>query len=261
MTPPDSVRSDHSPLHPQLADGQSIKVIGLGGVGGILVRYLGLFLASLKRNVRLVLIDGDAFDPTTNATRMYFSTADNKAAVVRDELLAFLADSQLALVAIDEFVTHDNISRLIQPGDFVVLCVDNHHTRSLVDCYCSTLNDVFLLSGGNDGVGPDSSGVYRAGTFGNVQAYLRRNGHDLSRIYRNSTRKLLCPSTNIRATTRVALKCWHRRPKSCRRTCKPRRRCSTPFGSTPAAHCITRNSPSTLPKGRWDRSPCRRRNG
>ncbi len=180
MTPPDSTSLDRPPLLPQLADGQTIKIIGLGGVGGILVRYLSLFLASLRRNVRLVLIDGDTFDPTTNTSRMFFSTAGNKAAVVRDELLPFFADSQLALAAIEEFVTADNISRLIHSGDFVVLCVDNHQTRSLVDRHCSTLHDVFLLSGGNDGVGPDSSGIHRRGTFGNVQAYVRHDGQDLS---------------------------------------------------------------------------------
>ena len=37
-----------------------------------------------------------------------------------------------------------------------------------------------LFSGGNDGVGEDSVGVYRRGTFGNVQVYFRRGGCDVS---------------------------------------------------------------------------------
>lgn len=170
----------HAPLVPQLEDGQTVKIIGLGGVGGILVRYLCLFLASLGKNVRVVLIDGDTFDPVSNTTRMFFATAGNKAAVVRDELLPFFSDSQLTLVAVEEFISAENIQRLIHSGDIVILCVDNHQSRSIVNQHCAQLDHITLLSGGNDGVGPDSSGIYRRGTFGNVQVYLRRDGQDLS---------------------------------------------------------------------------------
>lgn len=169
----------HEPFVPQLAVGQAVKIIGLGGVGGILVRYLCLFLASLGKGIRVVLIDGDTFDPVSNVSRMFFRVGGKKAVVIRDELLPFFSDSHLTLAAIDEHVSAENIGRLIHSGDLVILCVDNHQTRSLVNEYCSRLDDVVLLSGGNDGVGPDSSGVYRRGTFGNVQAYLRRDGRDL----------------------------------------------------------------------------------
>ena len=37
-----------------------------------------------------------------------------------------------------------------------------------------------LISGGNDGVGPDSSGKVRRGTFGNVQIYVRGSNCDLT---------------------------------------------------------------------------------
>src|SRR5262245_15797144 len=45
-------------LQPDIAEDASVKVIGLGGVGGIVARYGAMFLASLGRPVRLVLIDG-----------------------------------------------------------------------------------------------------------------------------------------------------------------------------------------------------------
>ena len=57
---------------PTLEENASIKLIGLGGVGGIAARYLAMYLASLDVPLRLVLIDGDAFEPS-NATRMFFS--------------------------------------------------------------------------------------------------------------------------------------------------------------------------------------------
>ena len=38
-----------SPREDLLPPGAAVKVIGLGGVGGIVVRYLAVFLASLMR--------------------------------------------------------------------------------------------------------------------------------------------------------------------------------------------------------------------
>ena len=42
----------------------TIKIVGLGGVGSIVARYLAVFLASLEQPLRLVLIDGDTFEPS-----------------------------------------------------------------------------------------------------------------------------------------------------------------------------------------------------
>lgn len=169
----------HQVLRPQLASGAAVKLIGLGGVGSIVARYSAVFLASLDQEVRVVLIDGDTFEPS-NAARMLFSTCGNKAAVIGHELLTRFADCNLSLLAVEEFVTPENITRLIQRGDICLLCVDNHATRKLVNDYCAQLRDICLISGGNDGVGQDSSGTFARGTYGNVQIYLRRNGNDLT---------------------------------------------------------------------------------
>ena len=80
---------------------------------------------------RLVLIDGDEFEPS-NASRMLFSSHGNKAAVVASELSGFLADSFLSVVAVEQFVTPENLPRLVREGDTVLLAVDNHATRKLV---------------------------------------------------------------------------------------------------------------------------------
>src|SRR5687767_13125549 len=111
-------------LQPNLPDNATIKLIGLGGVGSIVARYLATFLASLGPSARLVLIDGDAFE-FANATRMIFGSCGNKAAVIRDELLARLADSPLAIETIEEYVTAENVRQLIHPGDILLLTVDN----------------------------------------------------------------------------------------------------------------------------------------
>jgi hypothetical protein len=60
-------------LIPVLPDPVIVKVVGLGGVGSILLPYLALYLRSTGNSVRLVLVDGDTFDPTTNTKRMFFN--------------------------------------------------------------------------------------------------------------------------------------------------------------------------------------------
>lgn len=167
------------PLKPRLPNNHSIKVIGLGGVGGIVARYTALFTASLQKDARLVLIDGDRFEPS-NASRMLFGRYGNKAAVVRNELKPRFVHSKLSIVAIKEYLQPENISTLIRSGDTVLLCVDNHATRKLVDDHCGKLRNICLISGGNDGVGKDSTGKVRRGTYGNVQVSVRKNGRQVS---------------------------------------------------------------------------------
>jgi hypothetical protein len=166
-------------LEPVIAAGTSIKIIGLGGVGGIVARYLAMFLASLQVELRLVLVDGDAFEPT-NASRMFFGECGNKALVTRRDLEERFAESCLAIVAVEEYVTPDNVGRLVHDGDIVMMAVDNHATRKLVNDHCAGLEDVCLISGGNDGVEDEDDGPARRGTFGNVQVYHRRAGVDES---------------------------------------------------------------------------------
>ncbi|MEQ8667811.1 MAG: ThiF family adenylyltransferase [Pirellulales bacterium] len=168
-------------------DGIVVRVVGLGGIGAIVARYCCVFLASLRGESSLILMDGDNFEPK-NASRMLFSSHGNKAEVVRASLVEHVRDSQLTLVAVDEFIDRENVSCLISggPNEVVLLCVDNHPTRKLLSDYCQGrdgfpgVDDLCLISGGNDGVGPDSSGVHRRGSYGNVQIYIRRSGTDIS---------------------------------------------------------------------------------
>lgn len=156
-----------------------VKVIGLGGVGSIAARYAAVFLASFQQNAQLLLVDGDKFEPS-NASRMMFGSHGNKARVVRHDLLKRFRQSRLMIVAFDKYITPENIDDAIVSGDIVLLCVDNHKTRKLVSDHCSKLKNICLISGGNDGVGKDSSGSVRRGTYGNVQVYVRNNGKDLT---------------------------------------------------------------------------------
>ena len=165
-------------LTPYPEDIDTIKLIGLGGTGGLVARHLILYLAAQGTPVRVTLIDGDEFEPH-NAARMAFSHYGNKAVVIRDDLMPLIGDAPITLTAAPHFVTPENVASLIHDGDVVLLAVDNHASRKLVSEHCAgTLTDVCLISGGNDGVGRDGAGRLTSGTYGNVQIHLRRGGRD-----------------------------------------------------------------------------------
>ena len=165
----------HNELICQLPEDSRIKILGLGGIGCIVLQYLAVFLKSLARPVRLVLIDGDKFEPK-NSQRMMFGTMGNKAEVKAAETVAWLGSSEVAVAAVPQFVSEENLPQLIKEGDHVFLCVDNHPTRKLVSDHCAGLAEIALFSGGNDGVEPPRE----RGTYGNVQVQVRRGGADLT---------------------------------------------------------------------------------
>ncbi len=161
---------------PRSVEGRFV-VIGLGGVGGLVLRLLVPFLHALARALGLqptvLAIDGDAFEEA-NRARQLFGDLGPKAPVLCGELADTYGD-RVRLVPVPQFVTEANAARLIGEGDLVFCQPDNHATRRLVEQRCASLRDVVLISGGNDGV--DANG---GGTFGNVQIYERRAGRDVT---------------------------------------------------------------------------------
>lgn len=162
-----------TPRSPARADVAAVKVIGLGGVGASVAQGLAQFLASRRSPGPLRLIDGDAYEPR-NRERVLFSALENKA-IVKTRDLARALEGQLPILPTPEYVTPANVRRLIVAGDCVFLCVDNHASRKLVGDRCRRLDDVVLISGGNDGIEEG-----KAGTFGNVQIHVRRRGRDVT---------------------------------------------------------------------------------
>ena len=144
----------------------NIKIIGLGGVGSILVERLCRFInygADITAN--LTLVDGDSYEDK-NYERQEFSTLGNKAEVKATDLE--IQYPTLPLNVIPAFVNETTLSDVIREGDVIFLCVDNHKTRMIVNNYCKQLNNVTLISGGNEL------------TDGNVQTYIRRDGKDVT---------------------------------------------------------------------------------
>jgi len=152
-----------------------LVVVGLGGVGGIVARFLIKFLAGLGPTpVRVLLVDGDTFEER-NRDRMDFEVHGNKAEVVCERLSEEYGRSGLHVRPVNRFVDEGNIAQIVRDGDVVLVCVDNHASRKIVSDHAERLDSVTLISGGNDGVEDG-----QRGTYGNVQVHVRRKGVDRS---------------------------------------------------------------------------------
>jgi hypothetical protein len=158
-----------------------VVMIGLGGIGLPLTRFLVTFLAGIVQgtdesiSIEMLLCDGDAFNES-NTYRMDVPGFGNKAQVLGADLLERMDADGLLIRWIPQFATSENVATLVRDGDCVFLACDNHATRQLVGRHCAAdLQHVSLISGGNDGV---EQGL--RGTYGNVQVHLRRRGFDVT---------------------------------------------------------------------------------
>jgi hypothetical protein len=148
-------------------------VIGLGGVGGLVLRLLVPFLHYEGADATVLCADGDSFEPR-NRARMRFEDLGPKANVLAEELARDYGD-RVSLIPVPHYVTPRRAVSLIQERDVVFCTPDNHATRRLVERRCARLSDVALFSGGNDDVEDCCTG-----TSGNVQVYLRADGRDVT---------------------------------------------------------------------------------
>lgn len=145
---------------------RKIKVIGAGGIGGHLIEPLARYLSYTEDNCEITVIDGDQFEDR-NKERQRFTACENKAAHTVNQLKEQFP--KIHFRAKGEYLTEDNVITSIREGDTVLMCVDNHATRKLVSDRCEELDNVTLISGGND---------Y---TDGNVIVYRRENGKDVGK--------------------------------------------------------------------------------
>jgi molybdopterin/thiamine biosynthesis adenylyltransferase len=163
----------HDPI-----EGLDIYVIGLGGIGDPLIRYLGLFCYGKNAANTIWLIDGDSFE-LKNRERMGFAEMGLKA-YVREAEMANLLGDRVSFQGVPLYITPDNIEELMPLDEpaIIFLCVDNHGTRRLVAEYCQrrTTGLTLLISGGNTSVEEDAD----RGTRGNVLIHHREDDRDLT---------------------------------------------------------------------------------
>lgn len=155
------------------------KVIGAGGIGSYLVEPLCRYLSSLNESCEVTVIDGDFYEERNRERQRFSALNVNKAEETVNALVQQFPKIHLTHKA--EYITEDNVISLIRENDTVFLCVDNHATRKLVSERCGELNNVTLISGGNE---------Y---TDGNVVCYLRKDGQDITRSLTDLDPKIANP--------------------------------------------------------------------
>ena len=149
-------------------------LVGCGGIGSQLLAPLVRYLVHSSREALLVLVDGDVFEHG-NALRQEFpasAVGANKA----EALAGWVREAGLACQAVPLYLDEANVGDVVREGDVVLLAVDNHRTRALVDRHICSLSEATLISGGNDEID------------GNVQLVRRRNGVSLDGTLRDPPR-------------------------------------------------------------------------
>jgi len=145
---------------------RKIKIIGLGGIGSYLVEPLARYLNFSSDFIEITVIDGDSYEEK-NKIRQQFDKLDKKATVTAETMQKRF--HKVHFRAKPEYITEDNVISNIREGDIVFLGVDNHKTRKIVSNRCKELDNITLISGGNDQ------------TDGNVIYYRRENGKDITK--------------------------------------------------------------------------------
>ncbi len=157
---------------------RKIKVVGAGGIGGHLIEPLARYLSYSEDDCEITVIDGDQFEER-NKERQRFVACENKA----DHTVAQLKNQfpKIHFKSKSQYLIEENIVTSIRENDVVLLCVDNHATRKLVSDRCEELDNITLISGGND---------Y---TDGNVIVYIRENGVDKTKPLTQIDKKIANP--------------------------------------------------------------------
>lgn len=147
-----------------------------GGLGGISQGWLPPVLLLQQTGTisfrEIVFIDGKQFNEH-NRPRQHFHQAREKA----EELCEMwrLVYQNVPLFHFSQYITSDNVAKLITDGAVVLLSPDNHQTRKVVSGHAERLKNILLIAGGNDAIG-DNSG----GTVGTVIVHYKVNGKDLT---------------------------------------------------------------------------------
>lgn len=109
------------------------------------------------------MIDGDKYEEK-NRERQKFTEFANKAEATKYWLKEIFPE--LEIETKPYFVDSKNIFLFIKEKDIVFVAVDNHATRKVVSDHVKTLDDIVLISGGNEE------------NDGNVQVYEKKGGKE-----------------------------------------------------------------------------------
>ena len=123
-----------------------IVVIGIGGIGSHLLLPLLQYLKNKDFCRETILVDGDHYEIKNKDRQFVPEIGTNKA----DATARYYQENGFNVGSIPEYVNSSNISHIIRDDDVVFLCVDNNATRKLIDQHILNMNNVTLITGGNE---------------------------------------------------------------------------------------------------------------
>jgi molybdopterin/thiamine biosynthesis adenylyltransferase len=157
----------------------NVKIIGMGGIGTSLVNPLCRYIQYIRaQSKKITIIDGDEFEAKNLERQAFFETSNKASSKARELSVMF---DEIIFEDIQEYVTKHNISSIINEGDLVFVCVDNHASRKLISDYANTLDNIIIVSGGNE---------Y---TDGNVQIFIRKGGSKITPSLTEHHREIATP--------------------------------------------------------------------
>lgn len=147
---------------------RQVVIVGTGGTGSFVLPPLMRYLNTKRPRPTVLLCDGDKYDEG-NINRQEFAHSRigvNKAQAQFDVYSQKFPEMEI--IPVPEYLGDRNVSNIIREHSVVFCCVDNHVARSVISRHCQKLNDVLLISAGNEEFD------------GNVQAFCRIGGKNLN---------------------------------------------------------------------------------
>jgi len=130
----------------QVSDIMNIVIIGIGGIGTHLLYPLLQYLRGEDFYENIILVDGDKFESKNKDRQIVPIIGVNKA----DATARYYRELGFELNSYPEYLTKDNIKRIIHEGDVVLVCVDNNATRKMLDISLHGYDELTVISGGNE---------------------------------------------------------------------------------------------------------------
>lgn len=126
----------------------NLVVIGLGGINSHFLLPVYQYL-QYENNIfdSLILVDGDKYE-LKNESRQIVPDLDNKA-IATTKMYRDKFDG-VTTTFYDKYINESNINKVIKNNDVIILGVDNHKTRKVVQDYCKKLENITIISGGNE---------------------------------------------------------------------------------------------------------------
>lgn len=126
-----------------------LVIVGLGGIGSHILLPLMQFVNYEQKTFNEVwFVDGDTYEGK-NVRRQHVVKNNVNKAIAQVEYYRELFPT-LSLMFVDKYVTSDNINKIVTDNDIVLLCVDNNKTRKVFQDHFENVDNLTMISGGNE---------------------------------------------------------------------------------------------------------------